>query len=286
MIPKLVLADSNVALPPLPDVSDPEVEVWRDVDGRICAYGSTVDGEHWLHLPSVASFCFGRDAGNITAVGHPHARTTAILDAYRRIVLPMALQVLGREVLHGSAVRVRKGVAAFCAISGTGKSTVAYSLSQRGYPLWADDAVAFETGPQCISAAPLPFAMRLLPDAASYFGADHLTKSVGGDPHAAPPPVSAPVPLVSICLLARLSGPRDGQDVTIHQMAPAEAFPAVLAHAYCFGLHDVGRKRRMVQQYLDLTARVPVYDVRFRATGLERLSILVDKIERLLSRIG
>ena len=48
----------------------------------------------------------------------------------------------GWEALHASAVLSPQGVVAFCAGSGTGKSTIARGLSERGYQLCADDAVA------------------------------------------------------------------------------------------------------------------------------------------------
>ena len=62
-------------------------------------------------------------------------------------------------------------------------------------------------------------------------------------------------------------------------MSPVKAFPAVLAHATCFSLKEASRNRLMVEQYLHLSARVPVLDVGFRA-GMETLGPLLDGIER------
>jgi hypothetical protein len=41
--------------------------------------------------------------------------------------------------LHASAIRVNNGCVLFCGTSGSGKSTIARSLMQRGYPLHTDD---------------------------------------------------------------------------------------------------------------------------------------------------
>jgi serine kinase of HPr protein (carbohydrate metabolism regulator) len=60
-------------------------------------------------------------------------------------------------VLHASAVRVAGKAVLFYGSSGTGKSTLAAALAQRGYPLIADDVctVTAETRarPWCIPTA-------------------------------------------------------------------------------------------------------------------------------------
>jgi hypothetical protein len=117
------------------------VQVWRDHEGTVCAAGHTVAGRHWMHVPRIGSFAFGPCAGDAVHVfAEPSARPESVLDTFRRMVLPLALQAQGEEVLHASAVRMLQGVVALCAVSETGKSTLAYALSRRGFPLWADDA--------------------------------------------------------------------------------------------------------------------------------------------------
>src|SRR5829696_6052636 len=169
---KLTIARAGAANPQPPDVAGSDVadvEVWRDHDGTVLAYGHIVDGLHWMYLPGLASFCFGQDVEGVMALPHWPVREDLILDTYYRTVLPMALQVRGLEVLHASAVLTPRGVVALCAVSGTGKSTVAFGLSQRGWPLWADDAVVFETSESGARAIPLPFGTRLRPAAAAFF---------------------------------------------------------------------------------------------------------------------
>jgi hypothetical protein len=57
----------------------------------------------------------------------------------------------------------------------------------------------------------------------------------------------------------------------------------LLPHAYCFTLLDDDLKRRTVAEYLELAARVPVYEARFTAT-LDELPALLNEIERVLIR--
>ena len=110
----------------------------------------------------------------------------------------MALQVSGREVLHASAVRSPAGVTALCADSETGKSTIAFGLSSRGYPVWADDLVAIEVSDQGGVAISLPFTMRLRPPSAALF---KQTDSVPVDEHVSPGAENSP--LAAICVLQR-----------------------------------------------------------------------------------
>ena len=281
-IPKLAIAGADSAVPALPDVADPKVQVWRDLDGTVCAYGHTAGGIHWMHLPGLASFRFDGEAGEVEAIAHPPMREEKILDAYRRNVLPMVLQVRGHEVLHASAVLAPWGVVALCAVSKTGKSTMAFGLSRRGWPLWADDAVAFETLESGVRAIPLPFGMRLRPEAAAFFAQDLIAASADPGRNDADRVEVETVPLAALLLLNRAHGEDDGV-VQIERIPSAGAFTDVLAHAYYFGLHDVERKRSMMSHYLELVARVPVFEIRFRP-GLERFPAVLDGIDRLIHR--
>ena len=52
----------------------------------------------------------------------------------------------------------------------------------------------------------------------------------------------------------------------------------MLHHAYCFDLEGRPRRRETAERYLELSARVPVWEVRFRA-GLEQLPELLERLE-------
>jgi hypothetical protein len=216
-----------------------------------------------MHLHGIATFKF--DPSGVEAIAGDEVADEKIRDAHRRLVLPLALQALGQQVLHASAVAFDSGAVAFCAESGTGKSTVAYSLARRGHPPCADDAVAIGHGPRGPELIPLPFALRLRPASADYYGEE------GGATQ-----VQHPVdgrPLAAICVLQRGEG---GSEVS--RLSRTEAFPALLAHAYSFGLGDESRRRRMMQHYLSLASEVPVFRVTL-ASGLSTLPETLDEIE-------
>ena len=81
-------------------------------------------------------------------------------------------------------------------------------------------------------------------------------------------------PLAAVLLLERAA---PDAPVSWSRLAPAEAFPLVLEHAYCFSLHDEARKRRMMDRYLDLADRVPVVSFSY-PSGFEALGRVVDAV--------
>jgi hypothetical protein len=218
-----------------------------------------------MYVPGVGSFGFGL-SGEVRAVPDPGAERACVEDTFRRTITPMALQASGREALHASAVLMPEGVVALCAVSETGKSTLAFALGQRGFPLWADDAVVLEMAGSGAVAQPLDFCIKLRPASSAYFGP-------GDAPAAASP---RPEPLAAIIVLARSDAPESAA-VDVQRLPAHRAFTAVLTHAYCFTLDDAAARRRMLEHYMALTAAVPVLEVRFRP-GLEHVPAILDAI--------
>src|SRR6202011_4350306 len=126
---ELVRADA----PSLPPFDGPGVETWLDSDGAAAAYGGSGAGRHWMVLPGVGPFTFTNDAEGVEAFPEEAVSDALVEDSFRRIVLPMALQARGRQVLHASGVVGSDGVVALCAVSETGKATPALCLGSRGF---------------------------------------------------------------------------------------------------------------------------------------------------------
>lgn len=260
---ELALAPAEASPPVLPAAESEGVEVWRHGDGAVAAYGGRIEDSFWMRLPGVGAFVFG-PGEPVLAYAEAGAGTALVEDGFRRTVLPMAVQVLGGEVLHASGVLGSQGAVALCAVSGTGKSTLAYGLGRRGHPLWADDAVAFELEGDAARTTALPFRLQLREPSAAFFGDDT-------DPEVAK---VTEAPLAAICVVER---PEAGETALV-SLTSAEAFPSVFAHAYCFSLEDPVRKRRMLDTYLRLIEVVPVFRLRV-AQGLERLVGALDLLE-------
>jgi len=254
----------------------PRVHVWRTEAGSAIAYGWQQNAWYFMHWPGLCTYRFASDDPHITAFPEAGASRALVYDVYRRSVLPMALQALGSEALHASAIQADGRVIAFAAVSHTGKSTVAYGLSRRGYEQWADDGVVLEVGGGRALAVPLPFDVRLRPESSGMFGLDgsrfHQFSSMdakGGSER-------NPTTLGAICVLSR-STESSGSPVTIERLEPAQAFSPVLSHAHEFDPSNLDRRRRMLQTYLELLDVVPVYDVRFRP-GVEHFPRVLDAL--------
>jgi hypothetical protein len=264
----LRVAPSEAVKPDVPAPGAPGVEVWRHTDETLIAFGGSRGQEHWLQLVNVGLFVFGDESEVVTVFPDEGVSQAVLDDGFRRAIVPLALQVLGRDVLHASAVLAPAGVVAFCALSETGKSTIAYALDRRGYDVWADDAVAFRIGDGPVTAVPLAFTLRLRRPTTDFYG-------VGDDTSELVEPTTS-AELRAVCILERADG--DG-GAAVERLTGAGAFAAVLAHAYCFSLANAERKERMAAAYLELVERVAVYRVRL-ATGLEKLPPLLDELER------
>ena len=272
-VPTLRIAGAEARVPEPRGLDESVLGVWRDQqDGAVFAWAQSKGGERWMHLPGVASYRFRPGDGVVTAIPDPSGVPEHVVSGYERTVLPMAVQSGGREVLHASAVLSAGEVVAFCAVSGTGKSTIASELALRGYAVWADDALAFQEEDGSIAAVPLPFQLPLRPR--SRLGQDVAAGSLREIPT---PEASAP--LRGVFTLERAQPPAPDDAVDIRRLPAAEAFPTVLAHAYCYSLDDVERNRRMIANYLELCARVPIFRVSFR-TGLEHLAAVLDAVEQ------
>jgi hypothetical protein len=278
----LSFAPVNTWRPPPLDEADPDIELWRDTDGTICAYGGSRDGMCWMHLPRVATFRFSQDSSRITAIAETSVPHGMIVDAYYRTILPMALQAHGIEVLHASAVRMCGGIVALCGIKETGKSTIAYALSQRGYSLRADDAVPFATNLGAVSVLSVPFSIRLRAASAAFFQSNKVKDAKRPLPDPQTPLTLSPEPLVAVFVLGRHSDRLSIAPPVASRLTSSTAFMSALTHGYCFSLRDQARRERMVRNYLDLASRVPVFDLRF-APGLAWLPAITNAIEAALA---
>jgi hypothetical protein len=270
----LIIADRGDAM--LPDPRDPFVQIWRDYQGEACAYAYRLNGDYWLHIPRVASYCFSKTTTEITAFPEGSVSHARVKDLFSRVVFPIALHARGIEVLHASAVLSKAGVIAFCAMADTGKSTTAYALSRRGYKQWADDAVPFEIKDRQVTAVPHPFMVRLDPDAEEYLGKWEPSKKTSFEEFR--------TRLAALFVLKRSSNPNE-EEISIDQFSAAEAFRAVLLHGHFFNLKTTELMKQMVSNYLKLTSLIPVYQVHFKP-GFDKLPVLLDHLEQTFEKLS
>jgi hypothetical protein len=268
--------ERNGSAPPPPAATDPAATLWCDHQGTVGALSHTVAGKRWLHVLEVASFRLEPTHNRVLAVPCAGADPDTIFDEFERTVWPTLLQLKGCEVLHASAVRTAQGVVAFCAPSNTGKSTLAHALSERGYPLWVDDALAAEGRSEGVLSYPLASHVRLRPSSASYFGLP-LEQAVRGRVRRAVASGHKPLPLLAVYVLERATQLPNGEVMRVEPLPAPGALAELLKHALFFS-QDTARKRQMIAQYAQLVNRVPVLRLRFRA-GFDAFPSVLDALE-------
>ena len=242
------------------------------------AHGCYADGHYWLRILDTAVYRFSADEAVITAFPAPEASSLRITDSFYRHVIPLWFHVRGLSVLHASAVGTPGGLLVFCAPPYTGKSTLAFGLSRRGHPLYADDAIAFQIHDRAVQAIPIPFFLRLRSSAAAHFGTDARKLHA---PEAWRRLVSPPERRVgTICVLERLPDEPGQPTVEVVRCPALEAFNDLLGHLHTFGLRDASLRRTILKQQLELASRVPVFRVRF-ASRLDRIDAVLDALEGL-----
>lgn len=271
----MVVTDSTAA----PQLLDENiVQVWSNSWGTY-AYGYKQQTICAISFPHTAIFTFTNNGDQITIYPDPHSSRERIDELYYQFVLQYALHVRGFEVLHSSAIETERGVVALCGISESGKSSLAFALSNKGYRAWADDAVIFRPTKDQMSVFSLPFRIKLRPDPADFFlqnnGSlnDESLKTISLKE-------SIVKPLQALFILKR----SEQEPVKLTALAPKQAFSAILPYAHSFDINDMVRKEEMINNYLELSSQTPIYELSFR-TGLEHLFPTVDKIEQTIQSL-
>jgi len=281
-IPELRLNVDYSDQPVHPEFAGQAAEIWYDPDGQPCAYGYHADDYFWMHWPGLATYRFDSTSNQVLAYPTINGREPLVEDTYSRSVLPFVLQTRGWQVIHASGVECYSGIAVFCGVSGVGKSTLQYGLTQRGYHPWADDAVAFLPGAYLTQSLRLPFRVRLLSNSIQYF---QLTSP--------PPPASTPfdntenhlAPIAAIFILSRADATQTHlSQLGITRTRPDQAFAHLLEHAYCFMPENQEVRKSLASAYLELVSSTPVFDL-ILPNGLDLLPLVIDTVEGTLQKI-
>ena len=236
--------------PPLP-----AVDCWRDNAGDVCAYTYEHAGQFFMDWPAVARFCFDGAGHFVRAWPREGVALASVERVHRRAVVPAALQCLGHETLHASAVRLSQGVVGFCGQAGAGKSTLAMACTWPDAEQWADDTLVMEVGSGRVKAIPIAYDVALRQPSIAHFGDRaervRVIQASGG-----------PAPLRALFLIDRASA----ASPLVLALDPTVALQALLPHACAFSMTDMGRRRLMVEQYLALVDLVPVYQLSYPST--------------------
>jgi hypothetical protein len=137
----------------------------------------------------------------------------------------------------------------------------------------ADDGLVLRLDERSVAACPFRFAPRLRSPSRDHFG------YTGGRQ---PPPVEVESPEIALSAVfllrqeVQISAPR------VMLLPQAQAFPELLAHAHCFNAHDPGHAQRLVNDYLAIVTRVPVFALQYRP-DLGKLPQLIETVLEAVS---
>lgn len=196
--------------------------------------------------------------------------------------IPAALCALhaGDLSIHASAVDVDGAALLLAGPSMHGKTTLAAGFAAAGHRLLAEDTVRCRIG-AVPALYPGPAAVRLRPDVANELRLPGAYRA-GGTPDAGRQPMifdaarrgdGRAAPLRGIILL------RGGDDVGVKPLDAADATRDLFALS--FRLPTDESRRSCFARVVDLTARVPAYDLH-RPLSMAAMPAVVDRLERLV----
>jgi hypothetical protein len=246
-----------------------QVSEWADECGKVFARAFSSDDDYRIDWPGVGAFAFRPGSRDVLVWPEPNARHEEISGTFDRLLQPIILQALGKQALHAAAVAGPSGTIAVCGNKGSGKSTLGFAMRQADYRQLADDALVLQLEQDRVSVCPLPFAPRLRPASRLHFGY--------ADQNPAPAVDLRPADL-ALSAIFLLRQDEQAERPRLALLPQAQAFYAVLAHAYCYDAQDRSHTRRLVESYLAVVSLVPVFALHYRP-DLQRLPELIQIIQ-------
>lgn len=238
--------------------------------------------EYWFELIGGGLCRFGHNSDDLRLYPSSTASSSAARDSFYRGMLPFILTSRNVEALHASAIVINETVYAFCAPSGTGKSTLACACVQRGHEVWSDDALLLSSRSGVPYALSLPFYLREAKRPPAWVDlrgqANHeieLTEVEKFDPLQ-----GVGLPLGGIFFIDR--GTQEcATQPSLENLSTMEAIPLLFANAYAFTELFPEQRGRLVAFYLELSLAVAVYRLRL-ADDLASLDSAVTLVERAI----
>lgn len=174
------------------------------------------------------------------------------------VVLPYLLHRDGAWCLHASAVQTTRGVIAFIASPGTGKSTLALALAQRGCALVADDVVVVRSVADGTTVIPSGLPLRLRAETARAAGAAVHDVDAWGKVRVDSTAARDALPLCAIYVLSPVAATAAVERVP---RATRAAALALLANGKITELLGADVSGDALHRCVDIAGRIAVYDL-------------------------
>jgi hypothetical protein len=241
-----------------------------------------VGSAYWIWQPGVGGIRFFADQAAFAAFPSTEIDRAWFEHLISRSWLPTVYQVWGRQVLHASAVARPSGdVVAFTGPSGAGKSTLSYGLGKRRTwtPL-TDDTLAFSceqtTETRTIRLHPLKNDARLRTATAAYYGKPSAVEETLDWPE---------LPSLRWRAVYAVEGdPSLDVPASFSRLKASEAYTLLLEQAHALTLKVASHNRRLMRDYLEIAATLPVFRMRYRKS-FDAMEDILDAIDRHVEHV-
>ena len=241
--------------------------------------------DYVLRFHGLADFAVSADGREIQCFPLPGTQLDSIRHLLLDQVVPLALSRRGRLILHASAVVAPKGAIAFLGASGLGKSTLAASFSQCGFPFLADDCLVLKQEGASLLAIPSYPGLRLWPESLLALSENRteLPRVAGYsskrrlEAQDRFPFQAEPVAIERIYLLSEAQSV-----VNIHPVAPRDAVAELGKSTYVL---DLERRDELTDKFQRLSslATAPLF---YRIAFPRDFSLLPDVRRRILAHVS
>lgn len=254
------------------------------------------DQGYLLRFPDLADFFVDSDGREIICDAGAETPQETLRHLLLDQVLPLVLNLKGREALHATATLTPLGVCAFTGRTGAGKSTLAASFLRAGYPVLSDDCLALQGDREQILATPAYPGLRLWEDALGALCEDadalrpvaHYTSKQrlipDGDLAELP---TGHYPLIRIYCLVRpteTDGSSALADPLIERLSCRDGFMELIPSVFRLDITDRTMLARQFRFLQEIVSHVPVRRLRlpnaFSSLAVVREAIIADLNDR------
>ena len=244
--------------------------------------------KYLLRIPGIASYLV-TNGHEIVVNPEPGALALDIRAYLLGTVFMVLCQQRGLLPLHASAVSGSRGVVAFLARSGQGKSSLAAHLAERGYRVLADDVCLIDPDPYGeVMVTPVAAWLKLWRSSLDNLGRSyHGLERVFSEEDKYRVPLTAgaqPEPIRSLVFLAAGDSAIDSSRLvtTIDEISRLEAIPLLMNLIHqAFLLQATGQREESFVRCGRVLSQAKAYRLQ-RSWGLEHLESTMDVLQQFL----
>lgn len=262
---ELVVGSGSYAWNPLDTVmslDDPDEGTWLRCTRTIEGYR--------FNFPELADFLVDGSGGRVICLAQVETPPKTIRHLFLDQVLPLLLNLRGREALHASAIGVAGGACAFMGMSGQGKSTLAAAFQVAGHRILSDDCLVLKDDSDRVLVEPAYPGLRLWDDSRDFiFGESKPSQPVShyNDKRriATPEPnteIGETFELHGIYSLLRNVSDSQEREPAIERLSVRDALMELISFAFRLDLTDQAMILRQMHVLERVARRVPVKRLR------------------------